>query len=65
MKGPNPPEWFDEALALKAEGLADRTIASLLKQKGFKVSHQSVWHWTSPAGILVYRANMRKNGKWQ
>jgi hypothetical protein len=46
-----PPPWFDEALELKAKGMTVRGIAYALQGRGYKISHQQVWYWTTPQGF--------------
>ena len=44
------PDWFDEAVMLRAEGHNPRQIASILKERGYKVNHTSVWQHVTPGG---------------
>lgn len=46
-----PPDWFDDAVALKAKGLSIRDIRDHFEEHlAICVSHTAIWHWTTPAG---------------
>lgn len=44
------PEWFEEAVLLRAGGKSVRKVADELKRRGYKVSYMSVWQWTTKKG---------------
>lgn len=45
------PEWFEEAVALKAQGASVRAIANELSRRGYEnVSPANVWLWATQKG---------------
>lgn len=45
------PEWFEEAIVLRAQGMSVRAIARELRARGYKTNHTSVWSRVTPEGM--------------
>lgn len=57
------PDWFDEAVLLKADGLSARKVAERLRKRGYEVNYNTVWMYVWPAGRKYLRE--RQSDEWK
>lgn len=45
------PKWYDDAIALRAEGKTLEQVRDSLRSLGFNVSINSLWKYLTPKGL--------------